>query len=405
MLYKPMTFKVEVPVEVDWGDGNIVSYPAGVVNGTPVGEVIVTSNEPVEEIQFISDTFAKVKFENAIDYKYANELFKNKHNIQVVYFDKNSPIVTVREAFLNSGIVYHADLAWHEPKQLQYLHLHAHKLQCIEGLNTTNAFNAYEIFRDTPNLQHPRPFEIEALEDTDNGGYKYENTFQCIYPVYHNDTKYDDTNIPTELPTHFDVPDDYTIKLTWDTEINSDTPRVYDAWKHGNAYIDTTNKYLVLDGNGDYIGTHVVTDPDFGTIMVWIYRKQDGRNYDTVFCDSNTSASRCICWIKDDDKITFKLDHAGKGWCNSANTVPANTWTHIAVTYSPTDVFIYMNGQQVGSNNNVVFDAGFWQEARKELMFGGSSYHTSFYGYMKLAKHFHRPLEPEEVLAIYNEEL
>ncbi len=404
MLYKLMTFRVEVPVEVDWGDGNIVSYPAGVVNGIPVGEVTVTSNEPVEEIQFISDTFAKVKFENAPDYKYANELFKNKHNIQVVYFDQNSPIITLREAFLNSGIIYHADLAWHRPRQLQYLHLHAHRLQCIEGLNTTNAFNAYDMFRDTPNLQHPRPFEIVALEDTDNGGCRYENTFQCIYPVYHNDTKYDDTNIPTELPTHFDAPEDYTIKLTWDTEINSDRPRAYDAWKYGNAHIDTTNKYLVLDGSGDYVGTRVVTDRDFGTMMVWVYRRQDGRNYDTVFCDSNT-ANRNICWIPSDNKIWFQLDDNQKGRCSSTTSVPVNTWTHIAVTYSTTDVVIYMNGQPVGKNDNVAFDGNFWQNDRDWLFFGGNSYATDFYGYMKLARHYHRTLEPQEVLAIYNEEL
>jgi hypothetical protein len=99
------------------------------------------------------------------------------------------------------------------------------------------------------------------------------------------------------------------------------------------------------------------------------------------------------------------LDDNDKGRCSSSVTVPANTWTHIAVTYSPTDVVIYMNGQQVGGTSNVVFEGGFWQQERDWLFFGGNGYRTDFYGYMKKARHYNRTLEPQEILAIYEEEL
>ena len=401
MLYKRISFRTPVPVDVDWGDGNPVHYDAGIVAGWPTGEVIVTSTEPVETIEFLEDTISKVAFDEAPDFRDAAELFKDKHNIQVVYFDKNSPLITVREAFMDSGVFYYSDLYYNTPIYLQYLNFNANRLECIDGLNTTKAINAYDMFRNTPNLRHPRQFEIDKLEDTDNGGCAWWNTFQCIHPVYHDDVNYNESNIPTKFPTSFEAPTDYWIKLTWADTINRDSPSQHQSLGNGNAHVDTTNKYLVLDGVGDWVGTTCVMDKDYGSVCVWIYRRQDGRDYDTPFCDSN--GSRMHCWIPSDNKLYFQLDGSQKGRCSSSVTIPANTWTHIAVTYSPTQVKLFINGDEVGGTDNVVFEGGFWQSDRDWLYFGGSSYVTDFYGYMRKGIVFNRTLHPEEVKAIYLE--
>ena len=403
MLYKRVSFRTQVPVDVDWGDGTPISYPAGVISGYPTGEVVITSNDPVESIEFLEDTIAVASFDDAPDFKDASELFKDKHNIQVVYFDKNSPITTVRETFMDSGIFYHADLFYNTPKQLQYLHLRAPRLECIEGLNTTNAFNAYDMFRETPNLKHPRPFEIEALEDTDNGGCAWANTFQCIHPIYHDNTVLDEITIPIEFPTKFDAPTDYIAKFAWDTTVSPDEPAYYRSWVYDGAHIDTANGWAVFDGSNDYIGTNIVTDRDYGTVSVWAYRRQDGRNYDTIFVDSYSARNHC--WIPTDNKIYYRLDDNNKGRCSSAVTVPPNTWVHIAITYSPTSVSIYMNGDKVGGTDNVVFEGSLFQQDRDWLYFGGNNYVTDLYGYLKKVRVYSRELYPEEIKAIYLEEL
>jgi len=393
MLYKQITFQIEVPVSVDWGDGNVIQYPAGEITGTPKGEVIITSTEPVEEINFLTDTISQAAFDEAADYKYANELFKDKRNIQVVYFDKNSPIVTTRQAFANSGIIYHADMAHHRPQQLQYMHLHAHRLQCVEGLDTRHAFNAYGLFEDTPLLKHPRPFEIAALEDTNAGGCHYENTFQCVYPVFHNNFSLSKVQFEESIK----LPDGYEMYYPFLNGIVQ-TPKRYSHYVRG-CHVNPDSLYF--DGNRDYIIVHYSPQYDQGTATVWVKRRSDGRNYDTIFAESG-SASQLIAWIPSDNKLWFQLDGSYKGRCASSVTIPENVWTHIAVTYSTTDVVLYINGEVVGGVDNVAMSGGFWQRAHDNLSIGGSPYATSMYGWLKHFRWYNKVLSQDEIKVIYN---
>lgn len=404
MIFKQITFKVDVPVTVDWGDGNLQNYSAGVVSGIPTGEVIITSDSPVEDIEFLTDTVAQAAFDSAKDFKYADNLFRDKSNIQVVYFDKDSPIITTRQAFANSGIIYHADMAYHKPQQMQYMHLNAKRLQCVEGLDTTNAFDAYDMFRNTPNLQHPRPFEITPLENTNKGGCHYENTFQCVYPVYHNDKVIAQHNMGVIFPTKFDAPTDYDFYFTFSDDMTPVYPTKHRVLIYGNAHIDTVNKYLVLDGDGDYILPVYAPNQNQGTGSAWIYRRADGRNYDPVFCDA-ASSGRNILWIPTDNKLYFQLDTSGKGRCNTSATIPANTWTHVAVSYDESSVRLFINGVYQAGVDDVAMHGGFWQEVRSWMCIGGSGTATDAYMFMRKVRWYGRKLFDEEIKAIYDEEL
>ena len=403
MIYKQITFKVEVPVDVDWGDGNIISYPVGIVSGIPTGEVEITSQYPVEEIKFLTDTIAQANFVDAPDFKYANELFKDKDNVQVVYFDNKSPIVTTRQAFANSGIIYHADLSYHTPQQMQYTHLNAKRLQCVEGLDTTNAFNAYGLFQNTPKLQHPRKFEIEALEDTDKYGAKYMNTFQCTYPIFHLTLNASMDNMVDIFVPEYKAPKDYEFYYPLKDDFNTVGPKKWDNSVIGNTHLVDGGGATSFDGIGDYILVYMAGDNDKGSGSAWIQRHLSGRNYDTIFTDY-LGANNGILWIPTDNHLYFQIGtETTTGRVMSADPVPIGEWVHVAVTYDMSDVKLFINGELVGHNQDGL-GSGYNSSPRIWFTIGGGPYATDAYMYFKNVRWYNRKLRDEEIVAIYNEE-
>jgi hypothetical protein len=397
MRYKDISFSVKTPVTVDWGDGNAVSYPAGVVTGTPVGEVIVTSSEPLEEIEFLTDTISQAKFESAKSLKYANEMFKDKSNIQVVYFDTSSPIETFRKAFYNSGIIYHSGAGYTKPKQLQYMHKHARRLQCIENLDTTNAFNAYGLFEHTPNLRHPTTDEIARLENTDAGGCHFDNTYQCIYQVFQNKFKYDTTLFP-DIAT---APSDYVMYFPFKSNLYPQG-RAYAVEIYGDTHIGN-DESAIFDTSYDFVFTEYTLPRDSGSIVCWVKKYTASTAYGVIVGEYNTS-SNTLFWIDNNTKhIKFRLG-TQKGELDGG-VIPYDEWVFVAATYTPTTDSLYIDGVLVDSTDNVAMTGEFFRRNGVHMTIGGIAGNTSLAGEIKQLYIFDRALHPLEVAAIYSKGL
>ena len=398
MNYKQISFEVSGNVTVDWGDGSLQSYPAGIVTGTPKGEVVVTSTEPIEEIKFLSDTIAKATFDDAPDLKYLDEAFKGKKNIQVVYFDKNSPLRTTRETFQDSGIIYFSDLFYNTPEYMQYTALRADRLECVAGMNTTNARNAYGLFENAYSLNFPKKSTIDLLEATDQGGSEWDNTTQCIHPIYNSDVVEPHQGNYTVV--------EGTLEPEWDVQIPctndyNPVPRTEYAYLHGSATYDGTNKAITFGSSGRLVVMMSNRERKAAGAM-WVKLIDDGRTTHT-FISAGSTSPYVFQMVTSTMKLEYYVD-TNTSRLTSNTQLQFGVWTHIAYSYNTKEAKLYINGVLDSTKqNSILASESLFFPTATWVMFGGNTSHISMNGFMSNMKYGDYKTD-EEILAIYNKE-
>ena len=102
---------------------------------------------------------------------------------------------------------------------------------------------------------------------------------------------------------------------------------------------------MYFDGTGDYLSTpynaaHDLVASDF-TIEMWVYRNATGEQYLVHQRPTVTSAGWAL-EIYTGNQLRFY--YTGSTTVLGTNTIPINSWNHIAVTRSGTAVKFYING-------------------------------------------------------------
>lgn len=157
----------------------------------------------------------------------------------------------------------------------------------------------------------------------------------------------------------------------------------------GNAATSATqNKFggysLALDGTGDSLT--VPTSPDFAfasgtyTFECWLYRTAGG-TYQTVFDFRSASPSGpgIVVGIDNNNGLYIYNNYGFRIGPTTANTIPLNTWCHLAVAHDGTGLRAFVNGSQVGATYNGAVSLG----TSQPLFIGGDPNNQyNFYGYM-----------------------
>jgi hypothetical protein len=98
------------------------------------------------------------------------------------------------------------------------------------------------------------------------------------------------------------------------------------------------------------IGTATLTSASTFTVEAWVYQltrhSGGGAVLGYVFGSMNISGGQADWTIgpNSDGKLTVFWYNSGNNICNSTNTVPLNTWTHIAVSINAGAISMYING-------------------------------------------------------------
>jgi hypothetical protein len=140
------------------------------------------------------------------------------------------------------------------------------------------------------------------------------------------------------------------------------------------------------------------------TLDCWVYVTGNQNNHrDILSKDGETSNRQFI--LTDSDQNKFRA-HIGVSnvlyFIDATNTVPLNTWTHVAMTYDQTNLVLYVNGipQTTGAVSGPIMTTTQPFRIGGGAPAGASQYY--FAGRIDEPDLFSRALSASEILAIYN---
>ncbi len=147
--------------------------------------------------------------------------------------------------------------------------------------------------------------------------------------------------------------------IAYDSAGNNDGTIYGATWTSGQ--IDGA---LDFDGTGDYVnvGNDNSLDVDAFTISAWVYRRQSGKNWQTIIDKSGGSSSNggYALYVDADDKVNvFLADGAAPSpRFSTSNSFPISTWVHVVATFNggvvnSGDIKVYYNAiEQSGTEYN-----------------------------------------------------
>ena len=225
-----------------------------------------------------------------------------------------------------------------------------------------------------------------------------------------------------------DITSNLLLHNTFETDATDSSGNSYDGTLANGASIDTsatTNQIgdgkVRLDGADDFVdlSTHVGAFQNLteGTIAAWVYA-DTGLPYQTIFevSDEGDADSRVVIARTDTGNFNFFIRENSSTLVDvetAIDSIPLNTWTHVAVTVDATGHKIYVNGAEVTSgltyntgsaNSNEFFDdvtnLDFVAWGRDK--YDGSSFREEFDGLIDDGRVYDRALTASDISELYD---
>jgi hypothetical protein len=163
------------------------------------------------------------------------------------------------------------------------------------------------------------------------------------------------------------------------------------------AVIGKVGQALEFDGSDDYVSFSSI-DQSTGTYAVWINPSGLALDENMFFCHS-VSGSYSRIWFEHsgggDGYLGLETDTNGQTYGSNSINLSLNSWYHIAVARNGDDVYFYLDGLGVGSDNIASADSLTISRV------GGISGKPFFNGAMDEVRIYNRVLSPEEVQELY----
>lgn len=142
----------------------------------------------------------------------------------------------------------------------------------------------------------------------------------------------------------------FTNSAIYDSSYRTALTSVGDARAVTNTY-KFGSGCLYFDGTGDYLSIpysplYALEACDF-TVEAWVYRNAIGAEHNIAVTRSAAGADGWNLRINSNNTLQFY--YTGGSSVTSTGTIPATTWTHVAVTRNGTAVKLFINGTVDGS--------------------------------------------------------
>ena len=216
-----VSFTVDVPTDVDWGNGIIKQYPSGVVTGTPFGTMRVTSDKKATYIAFKGDHITSANVVKGLDLNIGDNMFSNlpalteatvantPNLVSVDGMFENTPsmifdakglelthVISATSMYKDSGIIS-SNMNTENVQQFTDMFNGAIRLQCINQLDTRKQTDTTGMFVGTTALVRPNATEKATLL----AGGIYNSPVYCPHSIVTCDDEldYNLTNIADEF--------------------------------------------------------------------------------------------------------------------------------------------------------------------------------------------------------------
>jgi len=191
---------------------------------------------------------------------------------------------------------------------------------------------------------------------------------------------------------------------TWNGEANV---RVASEGKVGSSLdFDGTDDYVQVDNDASL-------ETNEGTWALWVYNQADAENRGIMQFGQSGWNYKVSIETLETERILVRGRQSTEGWPYqwyiddlADNTVPLNTWTHIAVTQNGTSPKLYINGQ-IDPNYGVYGgNQGFWtndiSDPDHDLYIAGDGGNGTFDGFVDDVRVYSRALTANEIETIYH---
>jgi hypothetical protein len=183
----------------------------------------------------------------------------------------------------------------------------------------------------------------------------------------------------------------------------------FGAWV-GSSNYDSGVVAQAFKFDGSTTDVEIADNPELNptnalTIEAWIMATGNQNNHRDIFSKDGESSSRQF--ILTDSSLNKFRAHVGLSgglsFIDGTNTVPLNTWTHVAMTYDGTNLILYFNGSPEAS---AALTPGPTITTTQPVRIGGGApagqLQYRFAGLIDEATLYNRALSGTEIAAIYS---
>jgi hypothetical protein len=176
------------------------------------------------------------------------------------------------------------------------------------------------------------------------------------------------------------------------------------------AAFDGTDDYILADAHAV---ARVAANDTVGTYSAWVY-SDTVSSYFSILSSGDNDGNEYLFLFLNSNRLSIELRVAGTIQFLIAETtgsIPAKTWTHVAVVQNGTQPALYVNGKNVAVTNSTATDITAWYDeltSCDKFAIGVREYngtHTNdFNGMISDVKYWNKALTAAEVAKDYNGE-
>lgn len=179
-------------------------------------------------------------------------------------------------------------------------------------------------------------------------------------------------------------------------------------FKKGN-YFDGTDDYVLHDAHAV---ARVAGNDTTGTYTAWIYVNDTSNTYAILSAGDDNSANEYLLWTCAEGKNKIKLQQGGATQFlvnETVGTIPARTWTHVAIVQDGTAPALYVNGEVCTITNVTATDLTMWYDELANcdkfaigVLESNNTHTADWKGAIGQVKYWNKALTAEEIKKDYN---